>query len=324
MYSLEMHLTAMLLGTINNNNLVIFNYSAATPPGPTSPDVYDPFEPTKSASQSPSDSEHANADENKRIDDISKPPKPVDLVMAFMNSKASVEAAASKLSNTLEGENNETNNASDDTNVSPYKDKSNDEPIATAKSSGIHVLSNILLSSSKDVSSRLQQPQAGPSRALPNLSAGNSISPMKYGIGSIISKLPLPKMSKPMRHNGNDDDMDIASPYSPGADDYEDLFEPPPASPSNQQSSTSHKKHSSRMTTTKPAATAALASSKIETTFDDLFGGSPINKKQPKRRPSKHSSSIKGMYRLKFEFEFAFVRFPFIEHRKGRFYSFVQ
>lgn len=243
--------------------------------------------------------------------------------MAFMNSKASVEAATSKLSNTLEGEKSETHNASDDTNVSPYKEKSNDEPSALAKSSGIHVLSNILLASSKDISSRLQQPQAGPSRTLPGLSAGNSISPMKYGAGSIITKLPLPKMSKPMRHNGNDDDMDIASPYSPGADDYEDLFEPPPASPSNQQSSTSHKKHSSRMTATKPATATTLASSKIENTFDDLFGSvSPINKKQPKRRPSKHSSSIKGMYR--FKFEFAFVRFPFIEHRKIHFYLFVQ
>lgn len=199
------------------------------------------------------------------------------------------------LSGTLDGDTGDASSAND-------SEKPGEEAATAAgKSAAIHVFSNILLAQGKEASAR--QPTGGPSRTatltLPSLSAVNAISPMKYGAGSIISKLPLPKMSKSMRHNGNDDDMDIASPYSPGADDYEDLFEPPLASPSNQQSgSGGHRKHGSRTAAAKSSAPPAAAGApKIENTFDDLFGStSPLAKKPPKRRPSKHSASIKGMY----------------------------
>lgn len=240
--------------------------------------------------------------------------------MAFMNSKASIDAAASMLSSTLEGEAIENNLPTDEPNVSPYKEKPIEEnahevTATTTKSSGIHVYSNILLAPAKDGASRLQQSQASQSRTitvtLPTLTTTvNSISstkqsPLKYSSGSIISKLPLPKISKPSRHNGNDDNMEIESPYSPGSSDYEDLFEPPQNSPST---SAHVKKHSSRSTNiAKQTTTAITSTSKPDKIFDDLFGStSPLNKnlgKVPrKRRPSKHSASIKGSNKFYFLF----------------------
>lgn len=278
-----------------------------TPPGPCSPDVYDPFEPTKSPSQSPSDSIHNTADEapTSAADD-GKSTKPVDLSMALINSKASIDAANSLLSSTLGGEDMDiTDLPNDESNVSPYKDKVIDDGFresAAPKSSGIHVFSNVLLTPAKDSSRMQTQPSQSRSStlAITNLSTSVSSisvskqSPMKYSSGSIISKLPLPKISKPQRHNGNDDNMDIESPYSPGSSDYEDWFEPPQNSPPTNTHSSS--KHSSRQPTKSSAATTST--NKLEI-FDDLFGStSPINKSKAaaKRRPSKHSSSIKGTY----------------------------
>lgn len=275
-----------------------------TPPGPCSPDAYDPFEPTKSASQSPNDSIQDNVDDPQTsTGDDNKSSKSVDLSMALINSKASMDAANSLLSSTLGGEDMDiTDNPNNESNVSPYKDKPIDDGFRDAappKSSGIHVFSNVLLTSAKDTSRIQTQPSQSRTStlAITNLSTSVSTistskqSPMKYTSGSIISKLPLPKITKPQRHNGNDD-MDIESPYSPGSSDYEDWFEPPPNSPPTAAHAT---KHATRQKST--AATTSAAAGKLEI-FDDLFGSvSPPNKgKSAKRRPSKHSSSIKGLY----------------------------
>lgn len=277
-----------------------------TPPGPCSPcspDVYDPFEPTKSPSQSPVDSLHDDADDAQTsATDEGKSTKPVDLSMALITSKASIDAASSLLSSTLGGEDIETDIPKDDSNVSPFKDKPNDDGFrdsAGSKSAGIHVFSNVLLTSAKNIQNQPSQLRAS-TLTITNLStsvssiAASKQSPMKYSSGSIISKLPLPKVAKPQRHNGNDDNMDIESPYSPGSSDYEDWFEPPQNSPPTGAHSSN--KHTSRQTS--KAAGAATSSSKVDI-FDDLFGSaSPINKNKAtvKRRTSKHSSSIKGLY----------------------------
>lgn len=272
-----------------------------TPPGPCSPDVYDPFEPTKSPSQSPTDSMRDNVDEapTSALDDSNKSTKSVDLSMALINSKASIDAANTLLSTTLGGEDMETDTPNDEPNVSPYKDKPIDDGFrenAAPKSSGIHVFSNVLLTPAKD-SSRIQT-QPSQSRTstitITNLSTTVSTisatkqSPMKFTTGSIISKLPLPKITKPQRHNGNDDNMDIESPYSPGSSDYEDWFEPPQNSP---PTGASHSKHTSSRQTNKTSGATTSAG-----IFDDLFGSSspPKMKSSSKRKPSKHSSSIKG------------------------------
>lgn len=274
-----------------------------TPPGPCSPDVYDPFEPTKSPSQTPSDSMQATDDGAENFAD-DKAAKPVDVTMALLNSKASIDAAATLLSSTLGGDTAENDIPNDEPTVSPYKDKPNDEP-ATSKSGGVHVYSNILLTPAKE---RLQtQPTQSRSSTLTiqNLAASVSAtvtskqSPLKFVAGSIISKLPLPKIPKPTRHNGNDNDnMDIESPYSPGSSDYEDLFEPPQSSPIPQPSGSHLKKHR----TNAKSNAAGTSANKPADIFDDLFGSSPVNKHSsksaPKRRASKHSSSIKGMLYL--------------------------
>lgn len=273
-----------------------------TPPGPCSPDAYDPFEPTKSPSQSPHTHDKVDKPQTSDVDD-NKLTKPVDLSMALITSKASIDAANSLLSSTLGGEDKATDIPNDESNVSPYKDKTNDDGFresAPPKSSGIHVFSNVLLTPAKDGSRLQAQPSQSRSSALTitNLSTSVSTSsaskqsPLKYTSGSIISKLPLPKITKPQRHNGNDD-MDIESPYSPGSSDYEDWFEPPQNSPPGGSHPT---KHSSRQ----PSKTAGATTStnKLDI-FDDLFGStSPVGKVKPaaKRRPSKHSSSIKGLY----------------------------
>lgn len=283
-----------------------------TPPGPCSPDVYDPFEPTKSPSQSPSDSTRDNADEpqTSAIDE-SKSTKAVDLSMALINSKASIDAANTLLSNTLGGEDLETDIPNDEPNtVSPYKDKPIDDGFrenAAPKSSGIHVYSNVLLTPAKDSSRNQTQPSQSRTSTLTITNLSTSVStmsatkqsPMKYTTGSIISKLPLPKITKPQRHNGNDDNMDIESPYSPGSSDYEDWFEPPQNSP---PTGASHSKHTSSRQPNKSSGGAAAAG-KGENIFDDLFGSTtPPNKMKnaSKRKPSKHSSSIKGISTLFF------------------------
>lgn len=310
-----------------------------TPPesGPCSPDVYDPFEPTKSPSQSPNDNIHSAKSDiqssSANIDDSNKQQKSVDLVMAFINSKASMEAANSMLSSTLEGEAIENDLSTDDANESTYNDTTiNDEP---KTSSGIHVVSNILLTTGKDTTTRVtaHQSQSRSNTLTTNVMpissskmsvTTNKTSPVKFG-SSLITKLPMPsKSTKTGRHNGNDDNMDIESPYSPGSSDYEDLFEPPPMSPPSvsstalggpSTSAAATKKHSSRIaaTTVSSSISKPISSSQPkETIFDDLFGStSPINKTlmknaaaaaAAKRQKHKRSSSIKGTQQFVFIF----------------------
>lgn len=182
--------------------------------------------------------------------------------------------------------------------MSPYKDKAIDDSFrdsAPPKSSGIHIFSNVVITPGKGIQTQPSQSRSS-TLAITNLSTSVSAisaskqSPLKYSSGSIITKLPLPKITKPQRHNGNDDNMDIESPYSPGSSDYEDWFEPPPNSPPSAAHAT---KHSSRQQKSTGATTSG---NKVEL-FDDLFGSvSPtVKTKSSKRRPSKHSSSIKGL-----------------------------
>lgn len=327
-----------------------------TPPdsGPCSPDVYDPFEPTKSPSPYPDDDEcqgndkqnvgsASASDENNKFD---KPLKPVDVKLAFINSKASLDAANSMLSTTLEGDIIESETISNDQVMSPYKEKTVPDDMPPKTTSGIQVFSNILITPGKDSTTRSQQPIRAPllSLPLPSLSAATNLtaiglaksatslssstltqkqqssssvkqSPMKYLSGSsLISKLPLPpKISKSStRHNGNDD-MELESPYSPGSSDYEDLFEPPSSSPQPLASSqgASHSKKQSSQNTRTTSITLKQVAGKTDI-FDDLFGSSPPGNaskgtKPPKRRHKR--TSIKGFHisLLFIQFEFNFI-----------------
>lgn len=232
---------------LNRNSFFVFNPQKVgpnTPPesGPCSPDAYDPFEPTKSASQSPSHVIHSTNDEPAPTTSEDKTVKSVDLMKALINSKAAQDADNSMLSSTLEGETVKQDSMPvDDANESTFKDKAtcDDASVATTKpSTGIHIFSNIKIAgANKETANRIQltssQSRANAANVTQTISGTTKTStptkqsPMKFG-SSLISKLPMPpKLSKPSRHNGNDDNAEVDSPYSPGSSDYEDLFEPP-------------------------------------------------------------------------------------------------
>ncbi|KAJ6635807.1 Splicing factor, arginine/serine-rich 19, partial [Pseudolycoriella hygida] len=286
-----------------------------TPPesGPCSPDAYDPFEPTKSASQSPEiRSDNCDSSPNDRDEvhtsksDISttqddkqqqqqqqqdKVIKPVDLTIALINSKASMDAAHSLLSSTLEGGVNESDIIDDDVQILSPNDKSDDIP----KPQTINVISNVILSHPKESmrqrSGGLALPNFGNSAISPAKTNPSSSTPkqspmkQKFSSASLISKLPLPKTSKSVginRHNGgNDENMDVdGSPYSPDSSDYDDLFEPPNISPPP-----THQKKGK----------AGKSSGGKTDIFEDLFGStSPVAAKlssgRTKRQRSKKSS----------------------------------
>lgn len=208
-----------------------------TPPesGPCSPDVYDPFDPTKSPSMSPRsptpplDMSHDSVPDNEApskhsTEDLRAEPRqtgppgntnseksalnPVDLVMALMNNKTNTSQDSLHKSN-------ESQYNSSQTVVNLIDD--NDKPDETSSNVGITVLSNVILSNAKT--------QHIPSISSPPLSKASSHKPPK--LTNILSNLP----GIGNRHNGGgmeDNINDIESPYSPGSADYEDLFEPPP------------------------------------------------------------------------------------------------
>lgn len=206
-----------------------------------------------------------------------------------------MDAAHSLLSSTLEGGVNESEIIDDDdVQILSPNDESDDIP----KPQTINVISNVILSHPKE---SIRQRSGG--LALPSFSS-SAISPAKtnqssstpkqspmkakFSGASLITKLPLPKPSKPVavnRHNGaNDENMDIdGSPYSPDSSDYDDLFEPPNISPPP-----SHQKKGK-------AGKAAGGKTEI---FEDLFGStSPVGNKggRNKKQRSK-KSSIKGLF----------------------------
>lgn len=344
--------------TLNANDSAIQQLNKVGPntpeSGPCSPDAYDPFEPTKSPSQSPDHhqiSDNCDSSPNDRDDsrmekcDIStnqqddkmqqqqvkiffffqnsieltcnfqlqqqqqqqqeKIVKPVDLTIALINSKASMDAAHSLLSSTLEGGVNESENIDDYVQIlSPTGgSKSDDIP----KPQTINVISNVILSHAKEP---MRQQRSTGGLPLPSFSttiatispakANQSSStpkqsPMKpkFTSASLISKLPLPKpppVGQVNRHNGgNDENMEIdGSPYSPDSSDYDDLFEPPNISPPS-----IHQKKNK-------AGKSGGAGGGKNDLFEDLFGStSPIQNKLPSSRAKKQrskKSSIKGSW----------------------------
>lgn len=221
--------------------------------------------------------------------------KPVDLTIALINSKASMDAAHSLLSSTLEGGVNESEAIDDDVQILSPNDESDDIP----KPQTINVISNVLLSHPKDSirqrSGGLALPTFSSSAISPAKTNASSSTPKqspmkpKFSSASLITKLPLPKPSKPLaatsRHNGgNDENMDIdPSPYSPDSSDYDDLFEPPTASPPP-----THQKKNK----------GGKASGGKADVFEDLFGStSPVANKLSSgrsKKPRSKKSSIKG------------------------------
>ncbi|XP_063696784.1 PHD and RING finger domain-containing protein 1 [Culicoides brevitarsis] len=254
-----------------------------TPPDPTpkSPDVYDPFEPTKSPSESPG---HDNDDhhDDGPLSRSSTPPledtqkmtdsdkltqeklnqlKPVDLVMQLVNKSLGNNDRQEK------GEKVMTIDSIDEL-TETHLDGA-DVPVEKQ----ITVLSNVVVQtpSKYNVKSTSQQNKQKLSiKSLNSLQQANTS-------GSIISKLPLPRTTSSKSHastsaattGGGAADMEIDSPYSPGSNDFDDLFEPPSSTTDNYKPS--HSKNVSSSSGRVPPNKADL--------FDNLFGSSsPVHK----------------------------------------------
>lgn len=265
--------------------------------GPYSPDVYDPFEPTKSPSPTP--------------------PLMSESVLQPAESSSNIDHGAKRLEKPLaDNETGDKENNAEVIILSPRKEKATPDDTSATKTSSIHVFSNILLAPGLDSLARTQ-PQTQRSLTLfPVPTTSNIISPskashsqpakpspMKFGT-SLLSRLPLPqtsKLPKPNRHNGNDDGGEGDSPYSPQSSDYDDLFDPPSLSPG---------------TTAKKSSGNNRGAAAGGGVLDELFGSSsPPHPKLSKSslktsKSSKHhkKSSIKGN-----EFFYSHLGISFIE-----------
>uniref|UniRef100_A0A1L8DFH9 Putative splicing factor arginine/serine-rich 19 n=1 Tax=Nyssomyia neivai TaxID=330878 RepID=A0A1L8DFH9_9DIPT len=273
-------------------------------PAPCSPDAYDPFEPTKSPSQSRSpiapaeNSESAGQETSDKsgqavVEDLpeaaaktqEKVMNPVDLVMALMNSTTHAQMATDSHNTSTESQQS--------ARISASPQEKPEEP--KASSSGITIISNVLIQPSKSsaatstpttssVTSTLLMPpiqaQTGGEKSPAKLIAPNvKPSPMKTpsvftktSSGSLISKLPLPKVGNQSgsRHNGDQDVIEMDSPYSPASSDFDGLFDPPAEQPGRQNMSRSANTSGQSM----PKATPTKAATKaVGDIFDALFGG---------------------------------------------------
>lgn len=262
-----------------------------TPPesGPCSPDAYDPFEPTKSPSISPRSptpppsqldvsqntmcesstdvgtTQKHHDSESQRRDQLSgivgslaqgASINPIDLVMALMSSK-SISSNNQEMANKTNDSQQYSHNlgAHDDM----FRNKNDDKAVT--------VLSNVLLNVGNGISS--PTPPIHTKKVLPLPKITGSVG------GSSSSGVN-------MRNGGTSNNADDAytlndadSPYSPGSDDYEDLFEPPP-------DTTGSKRHSKRG--------AKNASGKAEI-YDNLFGSTSPAVRLPSYTPSKKLTS---------------------------------
>ncbi|XP_058466238.1 PHD and RING finger domain-containing protein 1 [Malaya genurostris] len=277
----------------DNSNMNYNMVGPNTPPEPApqspSPDVYDPFEPTKSPSPSPPRRDNASIERLSDLDDAVLP-----------TSSGKVDGADSG------------------TSGDPKVDSQNQDEVMNGemeppRGSKITILSNIVISqpansgqgvvsgsgvsasqhNTGDDSDVIFDDFVSSSAPAPSQSVGYSCTnsnPIKSystaaNSSSLISKLPLPPGV-----NANQKFTDFInptdSPYSPGASDFEDMFETgagdidsPPAAPIKQSY--------------KPMKMMSKGAKKG--VFDNLFGSSPNNNfKRMKKPPHKRRSKFKG------------------------------
>ncbi|XP_055620591.1 PHD and RING finger domain-containing protein 1-like [Toxorhynchites rutilus septentrionalis] len=254
-----------------NYNMVGPNTPPEPAPQSPSPDVYDPFEPTKSPSPSPSRRDNASIERLSDLDDAVLP-----------SSSGKVDGPDSG------------------TSGDPKVDSQNQDELVNGeteppRANKITILSNIVISqptnsnqgvvsgsgvsasqnTNGDDSDVIFDDFVSSSAPAPSNNIGYSTSssnPIKSystaaNSSSLISKLPLPPGAN-AGQKFNDFINPTDSPYSPGASDFDDLFEPggggdmdsPPAPPVKQSY--------------KPTKINPKGGKK---TFDNLFGSSPNN-----------------------------------------------
>ncbi|XP_055531478.1 PHD and RING finger domain-containing protein 1 [Wyeomyia smithii] len=287
---------------IDNPESSSMNYNMVgpnTPPEPApqspSPDVYDPFEPTKSPSPSPPRRDNASIE---RLSDLD------DAVLPTSSSK-------------VDGPDSGTGSGDPKVDSQNQDEVMNGEPDPPRSSSNkITILSNIVISQPSNSSSQgvvsgsgvsasqnntgddsdvifddfVSSSAPAPSQSTVGYNTTTASNPIKSysttaNSSSLISKLPLP----PGVNTGqkfNDFINPTDSPYSPGASDFDDLFEAggadmesPPAAPVKQSY--------------KPMKIMSKGAKKGM--FDNLFGSSPNNSfKRMKKAPHKRRAKPKG------------------------------
>lgn len=296
-----------------------------TPPDPTpkSPDVYDPFEPTKSPSESPGQQDNTMDHDDGPLSRSSTPPleetqlqqqqqqqmlkeqekisqlKPVDLVMSLVNKSIGSVSEKEKSGLTIDS-------------IDEISETHLENEVPVEKQ--ITILSNVVVQtpSKYNVKTRIQPnstPLKTPTRspAAAAYKAGTVSNSQKLSIkslnslqantsGSIISKLPLPRTTSNKSHASGGgagmNDMEIDSPYSPGSNDFDDLFEPPSSTTDNYKPSV----HNKNVTST---TRGGIPANKIDL-FDNLFGStSPVHKFSTVTSTYKINANKAGRSRLR-------------------------
>ncbi|XP_053684264.1 PHD and RING finger domain-containing protein 1 [Sabethes cyaneus] len=287
---------------IDNPESSSINYNMVgpnTPPEPApqspSPDVYDPFEPTKSPSPSPPRRDNASIE---RLSDLD------DAVLPTSSSK-------------VDGPDSGTGSGDPKVDSQNQDEVMNGEPEpARGTSNKITILSNIVISQPSNSSSQgvvsgsgvsasqnntgddsdvifddfVSSSAPAPSQSTVGYNTNTNSNPIKSysttaNSSSLISKLPLPPGAN-AGQKFNDFINPTDSPYSPGASDFDDLFEAggadmesPPAAPTKQSY--------------KPMKIMSKGAKKG--VFDNLFGSSPNNSfKRMKKAPHKRRAKPKG------------------------------
>lgn len=279
------------------------NYSMVgpnTPPEPApqspSPDVYDPFEPTKSPSPSPSRRDNASIERLSDLDDAVLPSSSGKVDGPDSGAGGDPKADSQNADESMNGDQEPATRGSKITILSNIV-------ISQPSNSGQGLVSGSGVSASQqnntgDDSDVIFDDFVSSSAPAPSNNVGYSTSssanPIKSystaaNSSSLISKLPLP----PGAAGGqkfSDFINPTDSPYSPGASDFDDLFEPggeldsPPPAPTKQS-------YKPTKIPTKGAKKAGGGN------FDNLFGSSPANnfgKRSGKKGGHKRRGKPKG------------------------------
>lgn len=311
-----------------------------TPPEPTpkSPDVYDPFEPTKS----PSEHSGHDDDDDHPMDDgppsrSSTPPleeteanlskeaaeknaasmNPVDLVMSLIN-KNSIQ----------QSHDGDTNNTITIESMDEIKDSTQDDGekqiqvlsqvvVTPMKGGGTQYSLHPASRTSASTTTPLKTPTRSPATYKPSGTQGGAgTNKNKIHSGSIISKLPLPRKPETSAP------IEIDSPYSPGSCDFDDLFEPPSSTtdtykPMHKQQNVTSTSNNNRL----PGLGMSAAGGKVDV-FDNLFGStSPPHKFSTVTTTYKSTTKVTRRRKRKYIFFVFFFLFKESQPKLCRVYS---
>ncbi|KAF7278248.1 hypothetical protein GWI33_008604 [Rhynchophorus ferrugineus] len=274
---------------------------------PSSPDAYDPFEPTKSRSPTPEPNQiqngtgnepnHQESDNSKAdLNNMESSAQTPDAIKSLTPPIADIQPADSQSSIQEISDSKSPDQQRIGVVINQMIQAPNSKPVAqttpfssvpssiittTAASnslttSRINFLSSTVITMQSNIPQRIVLPnqvKSSPVKIPPTKAAVKStpIKPMQSKVNNKATK----KNNRPQNGGSLEDvNLDFDSPYSPGSSDYEDLFEPPtePAMNTGKTSKSNKSKTNN---------------SQKQSNFDALFGGSPtFNKKKKGNKKS--------------------------------------